>query len=171
MTAHARSQCHGYTKDRLRRRRHLCPTLDRERRGQAPQPRRGAPKAQGLTAAIAVAAPSPGPSIALKSTGVSARCSWSQHPAATASAHTPRVIGPIGALERFVAHRYSGRRVRAEVVPEATLSDPSVPKACASYSNTKLLLCKSLGWTPWISSELALSSAISVLPPDAVLCA
>jgi hypothetical protein len=29
------------------------------RRGQAPQPRSGAPKAQGLTAAIAVAAPSP----------------------------------------------------------------------------------------------------------------
>jgi hypothetical protein len=34
------------------------------RRGQAPQPRSGAPKAQGLTVAIAVAAPSPVPSIA-----------------------------------------------------------------------------------------------------------
>ena len=34
------------------------------RRGQAPQPRSGAPKAQGLTAAIAVAAPSLAPSIA-----------------------------------------------------------------------------------------------------------
>jgi hypothetical protein len=38
------------------------------------------------------------------------------------------------------------------------------------YTNTKLLLCKSVGLTPWIRSELALSSAISV-PPDAVLCA
>ena len=34
------------------------------RRGQAPKPHRGAPKAQGLTAAIAVAGPSPVPSIA-----------------------------------------------------------------------------------------------------------
>ena len=34
------------------------------RRGQAPKPHRGAPKAQGLTAAIAVAAPSPVQSIA-----------------------------------------------------------------------------------------------------------
>jgi hypothetical protein len=34
------------------------------RRGQAPKPHRGAPKAQGLTAAITVAAPSPVPSIA-----------------------------------------------------------------------------------------------------------
>ena len=34
------------------------------RRGQAPKPHSGAPKAQGLTAAIAVAAPSLGPSIA-----------------------------------------------------------------------------------------------------------
>jgi hypothetical protein len=33
------------------------------RRGQAPKPHSGAPKAQGLTAAIAVAAPSLGPSI------------------------------------------------------------------------------------------------------------
>jgi hypothetical protein len=40
------------------------------RRGQAPQPRSGAPKAQGLTAAIAVAAPSNVPSFALKSTGI-----------------------------------------------------------------------------------------------------
>jgi site-specific DNA recombinase len=43
------------------------------RRGQAPQPRSGAPKAQGLTAAIPVAAPSPVPSIALDSTGVKAK--------------------------------------------------------------------------------------------------
>src|SRR5271166_2036098 len=35
------------------------------RRGQAPQPRSGAPKAQGLTAATVVAAPSRAPSIAL----------------------------------------------------------------------------------------------------------
>ena len=34
------------------------------RRGQAPKPHSGAPKAQGLTAAIAVAGPSPVPSIA-----------------------------------------------------------------------------------------------------------
>ena len=34
------------------------------RRGQAPKPHSGAPKAQGLTAAITVAAPSHGPSIA-----------------------------------------------------------------------------------------------------------
>jgi hypothetical protein len=34
------------------------------RRGQAPKPHGGAPKAQGLTAAITVAAPSPVPSIA-----------------------------------------------------------------------------------------------------------
>src|SRR5579864_9475488 len=34
------------------------------RRGQAPKPHRGAPKAQGLTAAIAVEGPSPVPSIA-----------------------------------------------------------------------------------------------------------
>ena len=40
------------------------------RRGHAPQPRSGAPKAQGLTATIAVAAPSNVPSFALKSTGV-----------------------------------------------------------------------------------------------------
>ena len=40
------------------------------RRGQAPQPRSGAPKAQGLTATIAVVAPSNVPSFALKSTGV-----------------------------------------------------------------------------------------------------
>ena len=40
------------------------------RRGQAPKPQSGAPKAQGLTAAIAVAAPSNVPSFALKSTGV-----------------------------------------------------------------------------------------------------
>src|SRR3954468_10526275 len=45
------------------------------RRGQAPKPRSGAPKAQGLTAAIAVAAPSPAPSItphALNSIGAAA---------------------------------------------------------------------------------------------------
>ena len=40
------------------------------RRGQAPKPQSGAPKAQGLTAAIAVAEPSNVPSFALKSTGV-----------------------------------------------------------------------------------------------------
>jgi hypothetical protein len=34
------------------------------RRGQAPQPRSGALKAQGLTVAVAVAAPSKGPSVA-----------------------------------------------------------------------------------------------------------
>jgi hypothetical protein len=52
------------------------------------------------------------------------------------------------------------------------LGEHAVPKKPRiRYSNTKLLLCKSLGWTPWIRSELALSSAISVLPPDAVLCA
>ena len=38
--------------------------MGRWRRGQAPKPHRGAPKAQGLTAAIAVAGPSPVPSIA-----------------------------------------------------------------------------------------------------------
>jgi hypothetical protein len=43
------------------------------RRGQAPQPRSGAPKAQGLTAAIAVAALSPVPSIALDSTDIAAK--------------------------------------------------------------------------------------------------
>ena len=42
------------------------------RRGQAPKPRSGAPKAQGLTAAIAVVAPSAVPSIALDFTGVKA---------------------------------------------------------------------------------------------------
>jgi len=40
------------------------PTARPWRRGQAPQPRSWAPKAPGLTAAIAVAAPSPRPSIA-----------------------------------------------------------------------------------------------------------
>jgi len=52
------------------------PNARPERRGQAPKPRRGAPKAQGLTAAIAVAAPSPRPSsiapdgpVSLNSTG------------------------------------------------------------------------------------------------------
>ena len=39
------------------------------RRSQAPQPRSGAPKAQGLTAVIAVAAQSSVPSFALISTG------------------------------------------------------------------------------------------------------
>ena len=49
------------------------------RRGQAPKPHSGAPKAQGLTAAIAVAAPSLGPSIApddpvsLNATGLKGR--------------------------------------------------------------------------------------------------
>jgi hypothetical protein len=40
------------------------PNARPRRRGQAPQPRSGAPKAQGLTAAIAVAAPSKVPSVA-----------------------------------------------------------------------------------------------------------
>jgi hypothetical protein len=40
------------------------PSTRPRRRGQAPKPHRGAPKAQGLTAAIAVAGPSPVPSIA-----------------------------------------------------------------------------------------------------------
>jgi hypothetical protein len=40
------------------------PNTRPRRRGQAPKPHRGAPKAQGLTAAIAVAGPSPVPSIA-----------------------------------------------------------------------------------------------------------
>src|ERR1700693_1119254 len=40
------------------------PNARPRRRGQAPKPHRGAPKAQGLTAAIAVAGPSPVPSIA-----------------------------------------------------------------------------------------------------------
>ena len=40
------------------------PNARLRRRGQAPKPHRGAPKAQGLTAAIAVAGPSPMPSIA-----------------------------------------------------------------------------------------------------------
>jgi hypothetical protein len=39
----------------------------------SPQPRSGAPKAQGLTAAIAVAALSPVPSIALDSTDIAAK--------------------------------------------------------------------------------------------------
>src|SRR6478672_1288388 len=39
------------------------PTARPWRRGQAPQPRSGAPKAPGLTAAITVAAPSSRPSI------------------------------------------------------------------------------------------------------------
>ena len=45
------------------------PNARPRRRGQAPQPRSGAPKAQGLTAAAAVAAPSNVPSFARKSTG------------------------------------------------------------------------------------------------------
>jgi hypothetical protein len=40
------------------------------RRGQSPQPRSGAPKAQGLTAAIAVVAPSNVPFFPIKSTSV-----------------------------------------------------------------------------------------------------
>jgi hypothetical protein len=40
------------------------PNTRPRRRGQAPNPYRGAPRAQGLTAAIAVAGPSPVPSIA-----------------------------------------------------------------------------------------------------------
>jgi len=50
------------------------------RRGQAPQPRSGAPKAQGLTAAITVAAPSNVPSFALESTGVEGPISTSASP-------------------------------------------------------------------------------------------
>src|SRR5579864_1755941 len=46
------------------------PNARPRRRGQAPKPRSGAPKAQGLTATVAVAAPSNVPSFALKSTGV-----------------------------------------------------------------------------------------------------
>ena len=51
------------------------PNARPRRRGQAPKPHRGAPKAQGLTAAIAVAGPSPVPStapddpVSLNSTG------------------------------------------------------------------------------------------------------
>ena len=50
------------------------------RHGQAPQPRSGAPKAQGLTAAITVAAPSNVPSFALESTGVEGPISTSASP-------------------------------------------------------------------------------------------
>ena len=53
-------------------------------RGQAPQPRSGAPKAQGLTAATAVAVPSLVPSFALKSTGVD----WSIGTSATPGIYT-----------------------------------------------------------------------------------
>ena len=63
MTAHARSQVVSHERQTAPSTAPM-PNARPERRGQAPKPRRGAPKAQGLTAAIAVAAPSPGPSIA-----------------------------------------------------------------------------------------------------------
>src|SRR5512143_2131183 len=48
----------------------LMPNARPWRRGQSPQPRSGAPQAQGLTAAITVAAPSNVPFFAFKSTSV-----------------------------------------------------------------------------------------------------
>jgi hypothetical protein len=56
------------------------PNARQWRRGQSPQPRSGAPKAQGLTAAIAVAAPSNVPFFALKSTRVDGSISTSDIP-------------------------------------------------------------------------------------------
>src|SRR5579864_7759134 len=56
------------------------PNARPRRRGQAPKPRSGAPKAQGLTATVAVAAPSNVPSFALKSTGVEGPIGFSDTP-------------------------------------------------------------------------------------------
>ena len=77
------------------------------RRGQAPQPRSGAPKAQGLTATIAVVAPSNVPSFALKSTGVEGPIGTSVTLEIYTSLTDATHIGPcaIGELGRQVAVR------------------------------------------------------------------
>jgi len=87
------------------------------RRGQSPQPRSGAPKAQGLTAAIAAAAQSNLPSFARKSTATTAPITSSATPAiyttlTDVTKHAgflPRLCQPYractkGKVERFVGY-------------------------------------------------------------------
>jgi hypothetical protein len=90
------------------------------RRGQAPKPHGGAPKAQGLTVAIAVAAPSPVPSfvppVNLNSTGADVPI----NAFATARIYTSLTdVTPVRRLVLAGAFQI----LAAEVVPPITVDD------------------------------------------------
>ena len=112
------------------------------RRGQAPKPHSGAPKAQGLTAAIAVAAPSLGPSIepdnpvSLNATGANAP----MNAFATSRIYTSLTDATkVGAREYVislgVATMSSGTRL-------TKLAGSICSKPCVSYADVTDCVCK-----------------------------
>ena len=98
------------------------------RRGQAPKPHSGAPKAQGLTAAITVAAPSHGPSIApvMRSTPNSTGADASMNAFATSRIYTSltgTTLPPLWPVAQPVVLLAGEGLVRFVKVGSATLVD------------------------------------------------
>jgi hypothetical protein len=151
------------------------PSTRPRRRGQAPKPHRGAPKAQGLTAAIAVAGPSPVPSIApddpvsLNSTGADVPMAFATLRIYTSLTDTTSSCALLSAARRrFTA----GNHADAAISPVLSrFTRCTVPLPTPTIAATLSTPCPALNRSRFAASTLAGTlgrPSFFALRPDAV---